>query len=52
MKFKTPKNYLMEFESVNKQLNNRVYTNYFYRLMLISKTLFKWNNLPNGINEK
>ena len=52
MKFKTPKNYLMEFESVNKQLNNRVYTNYFYRLMLISKSLFKWNNLPNGINEK
>lgn len=53
MEFKTPKNYyLMEYESVNKQLNNRVYTNYFYRLMLISKSLFKWNNLPNGINEK
>lgn len=53
MEFKTPKKYyLMEYETVNKQLNNRVYTNYFYRLMLIAKSLFKWNNLPNGINEK
>lgn len=43
---------LMSYESVSKQLNNRVFTNYFYRLMLISKALFKWENLPNGINEK
>lgn len=46
------KNELLSYESVSKQLNNRVYTNYFYRLMLISKSLFKWENLPNGINEK
>ena len=53
MEIKTPKNYyLFEYESVNKQLNNRVYTNYFYRLMLLAKSLFKWNNLPNNINEK
>lgn len=53
MDFGLPKNYnLMSYQSVAKQLNNRVYTNYFYRLMLISKSLFKWNNLPNGINEK
>ena len=43
---------LLSYESVSKQLNNRVFTNYFYRLMLISKSLFKWENLPNGINEK
>ena len=43
---------LLSYESVAKQLNNRVYTNYFYRLMLISKALFKWENLPNNINEK
>lgn len=49
----TCKNYnLLSYESISKQLNRRVYTNYYYRLMLISKALFKWENLPNNINEK
>ena len=43
---------LLSYQSVAKQLNNITYTNYFYRLMLIARSLFKWNNLPNGINEK
>lgn len=43
---------LLSYASVSKQLNNRVYTNYYYRLMLIAKALFKWEGLPNGINEK
>ena len=43
---------ILSYESVAKGLNNRVYTNYYYRLMLIAKSLFKWENLPNGINEK
>ena len=43
---------LLSYQSVAKQMNNRVYTNYFYRLMLIARSLFKWNNLPNGIDEK
>ena len=43
---------LLSYQNVTKQLNNITYTNYFYRLMLISRSLFKWNNLPNGINEK
>ena len=47
------KNYkLLSYQSVAKQLNNITYTNYFYRLMLIARSLFKWNGLPNGINEK
>ncbi len=47
------KNYkLLSYQNVSKQLNNITYTNYFYRLMLIARSLFKWNNLPNGINEK
>lgn len=47
------KNYeLLSYESISKTLNNRVYTNYYYRLMLISRALFKWENLPNDINEK
>ena len=43
---------LLSYQSVSKQLNNRVYTNYYYRLMLIAKALFKWEGLPNNINEK
>lgn len=43
---------ILSYTSVSKQLNNRVYSNYYYRLMLIAKALFKWENLPNGINEK
>lgn len=43
---------LLSYSSVAKQMNNRTYTNYYYRLMLIARSLFKWNNLPNGIDEK
>ena len=43
---------LMTYKSSSQRLNNLVYTDYFIRLMLISKTLFKWENLPNNINEK
>ena len=31
---------LMSYETKAKEMNNRVFTDYFYRLMLISKTLF------------
>lgn len=43
---------LLSYRSVARQLNNRVFTDYFYRLMLISQSLFEWTGLPNGINEK
>lgn len=39
-------------KNITKQLNNYVFTDYYYRLMLIAKSLFKWENLPNGIDEK
>lgn len=39
-------------KNVQKQLNDRTYTHYFYYLMLIARSVFKWNNLPNGIDEK
>lgn len=39
-------------KSVEKQLNDRTYTHYFYYLMLIARSVFKWNNLPNNIDEK
>lgn len=47
------KNYpILGYKSMAKLLNDRIVTDYFYRLMLISKALFKWENLPNGIDEK
>ena len=43
---------LMSYKGFSKQLNDRTLTDYFYRLMLISRALFKWENLPNGLDEK
>lgn len=43
---------LLSYKSIASQLNNRTYTDYFYRLMLIARSLFKWEGLPNGIDEK
>ena len=43
---------VIEMKSIAKRLNDLTYTDYFYRLMLISRSVFKWNNLPNGIDEK
>lgn len=43
---------LLGYKSFSKRLNDRVLTDYYYRLMLIARALFKWENLPNGIDEK
>ena len=39
-------------KTIARVLNDRTYTDYYYRLMLISRALFKWHNLPNAIDEK
>ena len=43
---------ILEMQSIAKRLNNRIYSDYFYRLMLIARALFEWKNLPNNIDEK
>lgn len=43
---------ILEMKNIAKTLNNRTYTDYFYRLMLLARSVFKWENLPNGIDEK
>lgn len=43
---------LLGYKSFSKRLNDRVLTDYYLRLMLISRALFKWENLPNGLDEK
>ena len=42
----------LNFKEMNKKLNNLTFTDYFYRLSLIALSIFKWENLPNGINER
>ena len=43
---------LLNFKDQYKLINNITYTDYFYRLMLLARSVFKWNNLPNGLDEK
>lgn len=44
---------LLSMKSIAQQLNNRKYTDYFYRLSLIAKSRFKWSGLDElGIDEK
>ena len=43
---------IMSMKSFAKVFNNLTFTDYYYRLMLLSRSLFEWKNLPNGIDEK
>lgn len=43
---------VISMKSIAQELNNRTYTDYYYRLMLLARSVFKWENLPNGIDEK
>lgn len=43
---------LLDFNKYQKQLNNQTFTDYYNRLQLLARSVFKWNNLPNGISEK
>lgn len=43
---------LISFKTFAKELTDYTFTDYFYRLMLIARSIFKWNNLPNGMDEK
>lgn len=43
---------MYSMKSIAKYLNDRTITDYIFRLSLLAKSVFKWNNLPNGIDEK
>lgn len=43
---------VIPMKSIAKQLNDWTFTDYYYRLMLIARSVFEWTNLPNSINEK
>lgn len=40
------------YNSTVKNLNNLTFTDYYYRLKMLAQCVFKWENLPNGMNEK
>ena len=46
------KNFTLSYKSTAKLINDRILTDYFVRLMLIARSLFKYENLPNGMDEK
>lgn len=43
---------VMSANTIAKDLNDLTFTDYFYRLMLLARSVYKWENLPNGIDEK
>lgn len=45
-------NDIISYKSMAKYMNDRIVTDYFYRLMLTARSVFEWENLPNGIDEK
>lgn len=43
---------IKSMKSFAKILNDQTFTDYYYRLMLLARSVFKWENLPGNINEK
>lgn len=42
---------VISMKSIAKKMNDFTFTDYFYRLMLLSRSLFKWTGLPDGMDE-
>ena len=43
---------VLSYKSASKKLNDLTFTDYYYRLMMLARTIFEWSGLPNGIDEK
>lgn len=43
---------LLSYKSVAQMANNMTFSYYYYKLMLIARSLFKWKNLPNNMDER
>lgn len=43
---------ILTMKSMAKQLNNLTFTDYFYRLMLLARSIHEYENLPEGISER
>ena len=42
----------LNYKSAAKAMNDMTYTDYYFRLMLLARSVFEWKNLPNGLDEK
>jgi len=45
-------NDVLNFNNYAKSLNNSTFIDYYNKLKMLAKSSFKWNGLPNGIDEK
>lgn len=43
---------LLSYKSVAQIANNMTFSYYYYKLMLIARSLFVWENLPNNMDER
>ena len=43
---------LMSIKTFAKSLNDLTFTDYYNRLMLLARSVFKWENLPNNMDER
>lgn len=43
---------LMSMKTYAKRLNDMTFTDYYQRLKLLAKSVFKWENLPNNMDER
>ena len=43
---------ILNMKDEAQNLNNLVFSDYYYRLSLLARSVFKWHNLPNHIDEK
>ena len=43
---------VLKINSLAKDMNDLTFTDYYYRLMLLARSVFEWKGLPNGIDEK
>ena len=43
---------IMSMKTFAKQLNDLTFTDYYKRLMLLARSVFKWEGLPNGMDER
>ena len=43
---------VLKMNTTANDINNLTYSDYYYRLMLMARNVYEWQNLPNGIDEK
>lgn len=45
-------NQIVSMKTFAKQLNDLTFTDYYYRIMLLARSVFRWKNLPADMDER